>query len=79
MTPISITMFIQYYMTVMESNFMKKGCVGVEIRACNNRNLDLLENRENSDIVIDDSDTYPGYVATDDESDSDTIDYIGLR
>ncbi|GBM52845.1 hypothetical protein AVEN_154175-1 [Araneus ventricosus] len=52
--------------------FMKKGGVRVQIRACNNR---LLENKEYSDIDIDDSDTDLHYVATDDGSDTDAIDY----
>ncbi|GBM39259.1 hypothetical protein AVEN_140311-1 [Araneus ventricosus] len=40
---------------------------------------DLLENMENSDIEIDNSDAEPDYVPTEDGSDSDTIDYDYLH
>ncbi|GBM53164.1 hypothetical protein AVEN_90414-1 [Araneus ventricosus] len=40
---------------------------------------DLLKNQENSDIEIDDSDAEPDYVATEDGSGSDTIDYDYLN
>ncbi|GBN44639.1 hypothetical protein AVEN_146231-1 [Araneus ventricosus] len=60
---------------MMARNFMTKGGVGVKIRAFRDRiHFDLLEYQENSDIDIDDSDANPYYLATDDGSDTDTID-----